>query len=80
MKNKISTIQIRQNIKNLLDEMKEKSNESYEDVIIKMIQTIDKEKRQQESLLIESCKKMAEESLKIAKEFETIENLDNWEW
>ncbi len=37
-------------------------------------------KVKQEALLIESCKKMAEENLKITKEFEVMENLDNWEW
>ena len=34
----------------------------------------------QENLLIEGYKEMAEESLKIAKEFEAIENLKDWEW
>ncbi|MBI2629634.1 hypothetical protein HYW76_00875 [Candidatus Pacearchaeota archaeon] len=33
-------------------------------------------KREQEQLLIEGYKEMAEESLKITKEFEAIENLD----
>ena len=37
-------------------------------------------KRQQKELLIEGYKGMAEESLKITKEFEKIENLDDWEW
>lgn len=36
--------------------------------------------KEKEELLIEGCKEMAEDSLKIAKEFEAIENLDDWEW
>ena len=36
--------------------------------------------KKQEKSLIEGCKVMAEESLKIAKEFEAIEDLDEWEW
>lgn len=45
-----------------------------------MIDQIDKEKRKQESLLIEGYKEMAEESLKITREFEAIEDLSEWEW
>lgn len=35
---------------------------------------------EQKELLIEGCNEMAEESLKITKEFEAIENLEDWEW
>ena len=80
MKNEISSIQIRSSVKNTLDRYKERNNESYEEVIVKMIRTIEEKRRKQEDFLIEGCKEMAEESLKITKEFEAIENLDNWEW
>lgn len=36
--------------------------------------------KKQEKLLIEGYKEMTEESLKIAKKFEAIEDLDDWEW
>lgn len=36
--------------------------------------------KKQERLLIEGYEEMAEESLKIAKEFEVIEDLDGWKW
>jgi len=36
-------------------------------------------KKKQEELLIEGCKEMTEENLKITKEFEAIENLSDWE-
>ena len=79
MSNKITTIQIRENVKNALDRMKS-NKETYEEVIINLMKIAEKFKREQEDLLIEGCKVMAEESLKITKEFEAIENLDDWEW
>ena len=37
-------------------------------------------KKKQRELLIEGCKEMAEESIKITKEFEAIEEDFDWEW
>jgi len=76
----ITSIQIRENVKRTLERLKEKSNESYEDVIVKLVNNADKMKREQEELLIEGCKEMAEENLRITKEFEAIEDLNQWEW
>ncbi len=45
-----------------------------------MMQIVEKQKRENEQLLKEGCEEMAGESLKIAREFEAIENLENWEW
>ena len=45
-----------------------------------MLDLIDEQKRQNMELMIEGAKETAEESLKITKEFEAIENLDDWEW
>ena len=45
-----------------------------------MMQIVEKQKREQEELLIEGCKEMDKENLKITKEFEAIENLNEWEW
>lgn len=75
----VTTIQLNKNVKNALDRLKS-NKETYEEVILNLMKTADKCKREQEQLLIEGCKVMAEESLKITKEFEAIENLDNWEW
>ena len=36
--------------------------------------------KKNKKLLIEGYKEMAEESLKIAKEFEAIEDLEDWKW
>ncbi|MBI2045396.1 hypothetical protein HYT23_05030 [Candidatus Pacearchaeota archaeon] len=76
----ITTIQLNDNVKRALDRMKETGKETYEEVIVNLMRIVDEQKRKQEELLIEGCKVMAEESLKITKEFEAIENLDNWEW
>lgn len=75
----ITTIQIRENVKNELDKMKAR-NQSYEEVILNLMKIVEQCKREQEQLLIEGCKQMAEESLKISKEFEAIEDLRGWEW
>ena len=75
----VTTIQLSENVKNALDRIK-LNKETYEDVIVNLIKTTDKHKREQEQLLIEGCKAMAEESLKIAREFEAIEDLKDWEW
>ena len=75
----VTTIQLNEDVKRALDRMKT-SKETYEDIIVKMINEIDEQKRKQIDLLIEGCKVMAEENLKITKEFEAIEDLRNWEW
>jgi len=75
----ISTIQLRTNVKNELDKLKER-NQSYEEVILNLMKLAEQCKRKQDDLLIEGYKEMAEENLKITKGFENIENLDEWEW
>ena len=67
----ITTIQLRESVKRLLDRLKEKRNETYEDVIVKLIDEKEKDKKRLEKLMIEECKEMAEESLKIAKEWDS---------
>jgi predicted CopG family antitoxin len=76
----ITTIQIRDNVKAELDRLKNSNNKTYEDVILYLVQLREKMKRKQEELLIEGYKEMAEESLKINKEFEAIEENFDWEW
>lgn len=75
----ITTIQINSEVKNAMDRMKS-SKETYEQLILNLMYHFEKQKREQEQLLIEGCKEMAEESLKITKEFEAIEDLSDWEW
>lgn len=75
----ITTIQIRENVKNELDRLKS-GKESYEEVIISLMKIAEKCKREQKSLLIEGYKEMAEESSRINKEFEAIEEDLDWKW
>ena len=75
----VTTIQLSEGVKSDLDRLRV-SKETYEQIILRLIMIAEKCKREQEELLIEGCKAMAEENLKITKEFEAIENLDDWEW
>ncbi len=75
----MTTIQLNEDVKRALDRMKS-NKQTYEEVILELMKIAEEQKRKQRELLIEGCKEMAEESLKITKEFEAIENLDNWEW
>lgn len=75
----ITTIQINSEVKNAMDRMKT-GKETYEQLILSLMYNAEKQKKEQEELLIEGCKEMAEENLKIAKEFEAIEDLSDWEW
>ena len=75
----VTTIQLNEKVKNQLDKLKT-NKETYEEVILNLMQIAEKQKREQEQLLIEGYKAMAEENLKITKEFEAIEDLRDWEW
>ena len=75
----ITTIQIRENVKNELDMFKE-GNKTYEEVILSLMRFVEQQKRKQTELLIEGCKEMAEDSLKITKEWEATDASLDWEW
>jgi ribosomal protein L18E len=76
----ISSIQLRQNVKIELDRLKEKSSESYEDIIVKLLKLVEQQKRKRKELMIEGCKEMAEENLKMTKEWESTDTSSNWRW
>jgi predicted CopG family antitoxin len=77
----ITTIQLNESVKNELDKLKDKK-ETYEEVILNLMKIAEKQKREQEQLMIEGCKEMAEESLKIAKEWEgtLMDGLEDEKW
>jgi len=75
----VTTIQLNENVKKELDRLKT-NKETYEDVILNLMRTTEECKRKQEELMIEGAKETAEESLKITKEFEAIEEDFDWEW
>jgi len=75
----VTTIQLNENVKSELDKLKS-NKETYEQIILNLLKIAQECKKDQEELLIEGCKVMDEENLKITKEFEAIEDLDSWEW
>lgn len=76
----ITTIQLRENVKNQLDRIKQSKRQTYEEVIIYLLKLADMQKRKQEELLIEGCKVMAEDMIKLNKEFEGSDSDLDWEW
>lgn len=75
----ITTIQLRETVKNELDKFKS-GNKTYEEVILELMKFVEQYKRKQKQLLIDGCKEMAEESLKITKDWETTDSSLDWEW
>ena len=75
----VTSIQLNEDVKKALDRLKS-NKETYEDIIVKMINQVDEQKRKHVELMIEGAKETAEESLKITKEFEAIEEDFDWEW
>ena len=76
----ITTIQLNKSVKDSLFQLRSSEKQTYEGVIVNLIKLAEIQKRKQEELMIEGCKEMAEENLKITKEFEAIEDLSQWEW
>ncbi|PIN94141.1 hypothetical protein COU54_00220 [Candidatus Pacearchaeota archaeon CG10_big_fil_rev_8_21_14_0_10_31_24] len=76
----ISSIQLREDVKIQLSRYKEGDNESFEEVIVKLMNQVEMQRRQQKELLIEGYKEMAEESSKITKEWEATDDTLDWEW
>lgn len=76
----ITTIQIDSGVKNELNRFKRTGKESYEQIILEMIREINTQKRRQKELLIEGCKEMAEDSLRICEEFKYADAEIECEW
>ena len=75
----VTTIQIRENVKEELDRLKER-NQSYEEVIISLMRLTEQFKRKQEALLMEGCKEMAKDALKATKDWEATDSKLSWQW
>jgi len=67
----ITTIQLNENVKKELERMKESTKETYEEVILSLIRFAEQQKRKQKELLVEQCKEMYEEDIRIAKEWDS---------
>ncbi len=75
----VTTIQLNEGVKRELDRLKSK-RETYEQVILELMKTAEECKRKQKALLIEGCKAMAKDSLRINKEWKATEGELDWEW
>jgi predicted CopG family antitoxin len=75
----VTTIQLSENVKSSLDRLKSKK-ETYEDVIVNLMRCAEENKKEQEQLLIEGCKEMAEDMIRINKEWEVVDADIDWEW
>ena len=75
----VTIIQLNENVREALGRMK-RAKESFEDVIVRMMRQVEEQRRKQEELLIEGCKVMAEDSLRIVKEWEATDATLDWEW
>ena len=54
--------------------------ETYEEVIVRVMRELEKQKRVQRDLLIEGCKEMAKDSLRITKDWEATDADLDWKW
>ena len=76
----VTTIQLGEDVKRELERMKESSGDTYEKIILELIKIAEEMKRRQKDLLIEGCKEMAADSLKVTKEWEKTDSTLDWEW
>mgnify|MGYP000845573350 CR=1 FL=1 len=75
----ITTIQISSKTKKLLDGLKS-NKETYEQVILNLLSERETKREEFEELLSEGYTEMANENLKVEKEFEKVEGFGDWEW
>ena len=75
----VTTIQLNEDVKRSLDRMKS-NKETYEEIILNLMKIAEKCKRENEELLIEGCKEMAGDMLRINKEWEVVDADIDWEW
>lgn len=73
----VTTIQLNESVKKMLDGLKT-GRETYEEVILNLIKTLNEQKRKQEKLIIEGCKEMYDDMIEVNKEWEgtLIDGLD----
>lgn len=75
----VTTIQISEGAKRNLDRLRA-GKETYEEIILNLMKIADKQKREQEQLLIEGCKAMYDDMIEINKEWESVDSDIDWEW
>ncbi len=65
----VTTIQLNEGVKKILDRLKT-GKQTYEDVILNLTEIAERQKREQEQLMIEGCKEMYEDMLQMTKEWD----------
>jgi len=75
----ITTIQLNENVKRELDKIKT-DKETYEEIIVNLMRIAEKCERERKQLLIEGCREMAKDSLKITRDWEKTDFEIDWEW
>ena len=75
----VTTIQLNESVKKELDNLKSEK-ETNEQVILNLMKFSEEHKRKQEELMIEGCKEMYDDMIKICKECETVDSELDWEW
>ena len=75
----VTTIQLNEDVKRALDSFNS-GKETYEQIILNLMKTAEENKRKKEELMIEGCKEMYEDMLKINKEWEGTDAELDWEW
>lgn len=73
----VTTIQLNENVKIALNRMKENGKETYEEIILRMMRTLEKQRREQKELMIEGYKEMAGDMKKLSKEWSAVD-LEGW--
>ncbi len=68
----VTSIQIHEEAKQQLNSLK-KRRESYEDLILRLVESVELQKRNQNKLVVEGYKEMAKESLKVTKEWSSVD-------
>ena len=79
----VTTIQLSDGVKKILDELKI-GKQTYENVVVGLIDKASRDKKEMEDLLKEEALELAEESLRVAKEWEEtlmggLDKNEKWE-
>lgn len=75
----VTSIQLNETVKKDLDRFRN-GKETYESIILGLMKMVKNYRISQEQLMKEGYEEMAEENLKIEKEFERVEDSRDWEW
>ena len=75
----VTTIQLNEHVKEALNGFNS-GKETYEQIILKLMEIAEEKKRKKEELMIEGCKEMYGDMLRINKEWEVADAELDWEW